>query len=206
MTNAAPSVSRRPKSVRSSPRCAVDGTHQREVEQDRDPGRRQHTNEGGENRRDAVLHEERDDDRREHDDLAVGEVEDAAETVDERHADAEQAEGEAEHDPVENDGPHVRSRAGEAGAPLLVAPSSLRSCHTEVRASYLRVPVELLRRPAQPDPPVLEHVAAVGDRQRERHLLLGDQQRHSLVLEPFERLERRLSDDWARGRSSARRA
>ena len=42
--------------------------------------------------------------------------------------------------------------------------------------------------------PVLEHVAAVGHGERERHLLLGDQQGHALLLEPFERLERELRD------------
>ncbi len=82
---------------------AVDRPHQREIEQNGDTCRRQHTHEGGENRRDAVLHEERDDDCRHHHDLPVGEVEDAAEAVDERHADAEQAKGQAEHDPVEDD-------------------------------------------------------------------------------------------------------
>ena len=160
---------------------AVDGPHQRQVQEHGDTRSRQHAHERCHDRRPTVLHDERDDDRREHHDLAVCEVEDAAETVDQRHPDAEQAEGEAEHDPVENDRPHARS------APLRRAYAH----HTEVRALYLRVPVELLRRPGQTDPTVLEHVATVGDRQSERHLLLRDQQRHTLVLEPLERLERR---------------
>ena len=51
-----------------------------------------------------------DDDRREHHDLPVRQVEDAAEAVDERHADAEQAEREPEHDPVEDDRCHATPR------------------------------------------------------------------------------------------------
>ena len=48
--------------------------------------------------------------------------------------------------------------------------------------------------PLEPDPAVLEHVAAVGDGERERHLLLGDQESHALLLESFERLECDLGD------------
>ena len=51
-----------------------------------------------------------DDDRREHHDLAICEVEDAAEAVDQRHPDPEQAERQPEHDPVENDRSHATPR------------------------------------------------------------------------------------------------
>ena len=51
-----------------------------------------------------------------------------------------------------------------------------------------------VRRPAQPDPTVLEHVPPVRDGQCERHLLLRDQQRHTVPLELLERLERELRD------------
>ena len=136
---------------------AVDRPHQREVEQDGDARRREHAHDGGQNRRDAVLHDERGDDRREHDDLAVREVDDAAEAVDQRHPDAEQAERQPEHDPVEDDRSHATPRYARPD---------------------VRIPVEL-HRVAQPDAAVLQHVAAVGHGQRERHLLLRDQQRHS---------------------------
>ena len=71
---------------------AVDRPHQREVEQDGDAGCRQHAHERGQNCRNAVLYDERRHDRREHHDLAVREVEDTAETVDQGHPDAEQAD------------------------------------------------------------------------------------------------------------------
>ena len=48
--------------------------------------------------------------------------------------------------------------------------------------------------PLRLDATVLEHVAAVGHGEGERHLLLRDQQRHALLLEPFERLEGDLRD------------
>ena len=62
------------------------------------------------------------------------------------------------------------------------------------RSSSCDVPLSRMR--------ILEHVAAVGNGERKRHLLLGDEQCHALVLEPFERLERRLSDD--RGKAGGR--
>ncbi len=131
MTKAAPSVSRSPSSVRSSPCCAVDRTHQREIEQDGDAGCRQHADERGEKRRTAVLHDDRGDDRREHDDLAVREIEDAAESVDQRHPDAEQPERQPEHDPVENDSRHATPRYARRT-------SGLRSSSSEAPLSRIR--------------------------------------------------------------------
>src|SRR5687767_10769964 len=74
---------------------------------------------------------------------------------------------------------------------LISAPAS---CDAEIRATDFRIPVELLGRAAEADPTVLEHVAAVGDGERERHLLLGYQQGHAAPLEPLESLERSLRD------------
>ncbi len=53
-------------------------------------------------------------DRPDEHDLAVREVDDAAETVDQRHPDPEQAEGQPEHDPVQDDGSHVFSADPES--------------------------------------------------------------------------------------------
>ena len=89
---------------------AVDRAHQGQIEQDGDAGRREHAGGGRQDRRNAVVHDEHDDDRGEDDHLAVGEVEDAAEAVDQRHPDAEQAEREPEHDPVEDDRSHATPR------------------------------------------------------------------------------------------------
>src|SRR5687767_1872746 len=72
--------------------------------------------------------------------------------------------------------------------------SASSSCDTQIRATYFGVPVELLRRAAEADATVLEHVPAVGHGEREWHLLLGDQECHSAALEPFERCERGLRD------------
>ena len=124
MTKAAPSVSRSPRSVRSSPVLAVDRPHQREIEQHGDAGSRQHADGGRQEGRDAVLHDEHDDDRGEHHDLAVREVEDAAEAVDQRHPDAEQAERQPEHDPVEDDRFH--------GDRAMVGPRLMRHPGTRV--------------------------------------------------------------------------
>src|SRR5918998_72704 len=48
--------------------------------------------------------------RRQHGRLAVGQVEDASQPVDQGHADAQQPELEAEDDPVQDDGPHATPR------------------------------------------------------------------------------------------------
>ena len=48
---------------------------------------------------------------------------------------------------------------------------------TQVRVDLL-VRSSSSERPAQSDSTVLEHVAPVGDGERERHLLLRDQKRH----------------------------
>ena len=110
---------------------AVDGPHQRQVQEHGETRSRQHAHERRHDRRPTVLHDERDHDRREHHDLAVGEVEDAAETVDQRHPDAEQAEAEAEHDPVENDRPHTTPRYAR--------------CTSGFRSSSSDVPVRRIR-------------------------------------------------------------
>ena len=85
---------------------AVDGSHQREVEEDGDSGSCQDAEQGGDEGRPAVVHHDRGDDRGEHHDLPVSEVENATEAVDEGHADAEQPERETEDDPVEDDRGH----------------------------------------------------------------------------------------------------
>ena len=59
---------------------------------------------------DPVFHDEHDDHCREHHDLPVRQVEDAAEPVDERHPDAEEAERQPEHDPVEDHRFHATPR------------------------------------------------------------------------------------------------
>ena len=173
MTKAAPECQQEPHQRALLAVLAVDRPHQREVEQDGDAGGCQHAHRGRQDRRNPVLHDERDDDRREDHDLPVGEVEDAAEPVDERHPDAEEAERQPEHDPVEDHRRHATPRYARRT-------SGFWSSSCDV--------------PTQPDATVLEHVAPVGHGQRERHLLLRDQQRHPVLLEPVERLERLLGD------------
>ncbi len=89
---------------------AVHRAHQGQIEQHGDAGNREHACGSRQDGRKPVVHDEHDDDRGKDDQLAVGEVEDAAEAVDQRHPDAEQAEREAEHDPVEDDRRHATPR------------------------------------------------------------------------------------------------
>ena len=64
----------------------------------------------GDSGRAAVVGEQGDDDRPEHGHLALGEVEDPAEPVDERQPDPEQPELQPEHDPIEDHRPHRPDR------------------------------------------------------------------------------------------------
>ena len=85
---------------------AVDGLHQREVEHDAERCGDGDAGDRGDAGRAPGVDEQGDDDRPEHGHLALGEVEDAAEPVDQRQPDPEQPELQPEHDPVEDDRPH----------------------------------------------------------------------------------------------------
>ena len=89
---------------------AVDGLHQCQVEHDPDRPGDGHPGEHGDAGRPAGVDREGDDDPAEHGDLALGEVEDPAESVDQGQPDAEQPELQPEDDAVEDRRPHVRPR------------------------------------------------------------------------------------------------
>ena len=152
---------------------AVDGPHQRQVERDGDAGRRQRrpTTPRAVGLPSSMTSETTI--AAEHGDLAVGEVEHAAEAVDQRHADAEQAERQTEHDPVENDRPHATPRYARWT-------SGFRSSSS--------------RRPVQPDATVLEHVARSATDRASGTCCSATSIVMPVALEPRERLERHRGD------------
>ena len=91
---------------------AVHRLHQREVEERARRRRRRRSRRARPRppQRPASI-EQGDDDRPEHGDLSLGEVEHSAEAVDEGQADAEQAELQPEDDPVEDHRPHRSTRS-----------------------------------------------------------------------------------------------